>query len=159
LAILLCAGPGPVLESVECSGFQRIPFRLLRFRTLRGDGSGQWSGVGKMITRLHLANLPRLINIVRGEIALFGPRPVRREFAERLAQIMPFYAMRFFVKPGIFGCAPASAAAPMSELREIEYDLYYVKQASPLFDVEILMRAFSGGGRPEVAGPEMAGAV
>ena len=159
LAILLFAGPGPALESVECSGFQRIPFRLLRFRTLRGDGSGQWSGVGKMITRLHLANLPRLINIVRGEIALFGPRPVRREFAERLAQIMPFYAMRFFVKPGIFGCAPASAAAPMSELREIEYDLYYVKQASPLFDVEILMRAFSGGGRPEVAGPEMAGAV
>jgi lipopolysaccharide/colanic/teichoic acid biosynthesis glycosyltransferase len=160
LAILVLAGPGPVLESVECSGFQRIPFRLLRFRTLRGDGSGQWSAVGKMITRLHLANLPRLINIVRGEIALFGPRPVRREFAERLTQIMPFYAIRFFVKPGIFGCAPARAAAvPVSELREIEYDLYYIKQASPLFDLEILMRAFSGGGRPEVAGPEMAGAV
>ena len=161
LAILLFAGPGPVLESIECSGFQRIPFRLLRFRTLRGDGSGLLSGVGKVITRLHLASLPRLINIVRGEIALFGPRPVRREFAEeRLTQIMPFYAIRFFVKPGILGCAPArSAAAPVSELREIEYDLYYIKQASPLLDLEILMRALLGGGPPDLVRPEPAGAA
>jgi len=155
LASLLFSGPGPVLESIECSGFQKIPFCLLRFRTLRNDGSGRMTGVGKIITRLHLVNLPRLINIVRGEIALFGPRPVRREFAERLTDIMPFYAIRFFVKPGILGCAPARAAAvPLSELREIEYDLYYIKQASPLLDLEILFRTLSGGGRPELTGAD-----
>jgi lipopolysaccharide/colanic/teichoic acid biosynthesis glycosyltransferase len=161
LAILLFGGPGPALESVECSGFQKVPFRLLRFRTLRGDGSGNVSGVGRIIARLHLVNLPRLINVVRGEIALFGPRPVRREFAQRLAEMMPFYSIRFFVKPGILGCGQAQRAedGPVSELAEIEYDLYYIKQASPKLDFEILLRTLAGGRRPEPGLSELAGAL
>jgi lipopolysaccharide/colanic/teichoic acid biosynthesis glycosyltransferase len=161
LAILLFGGPGPALENVECSGFQKVPFRLLRFRTLRGDGSGRVSGVGRMIARLHLVNLPRLINVVRGEIALFGPRPVRREFAQRLAEIMPFYSMRFFVKPGIVGCGQTLLAAngPVSELVAIEYDLYYIKQASPQLDFEILLRTLAGYRRPEPGLSELAGAL
>jgi len=160
LAILLFARPGPAIESIECSGFQRIPFRLLRFRTLRSDGSGKMTGVGKVISCLHLANLPRLLNIVRGEIALFGPRPVRREFAQRLTEIMPFYAIRFFVKPGILGCAPTRPAKRLvSEMREIEYDLYYIKQASPILDLEILIRKLSGGRGRELPGPELAGSL
>jgi lipopolysaccharide/colanic/teichoic acid biosynthesis glycosyltransferase len=162
VAILLLAGPGPAIESVECSGFQKIPFRLLRFRTLRNDGSGSMSGVGRVLARLHLVNLPRLINIVRGEIALFGPRPVRREFAQRLTEIMPFYSIRFFVKPGIFGCGQAQlhpATRPVCELSEIEYDLYYIKQASLLFDLEILIRTLSGVRRTALPASEFAGAL
>src|SRR5258706_4868092 len=101
----LFSGPGPTIESVECAGFQNIPFRLLRFRTLRTDGSGLPTRVGRVISRLRLANLPRLINIVRGEMALLGPAPVRRQFARRLTELLPFYSLRFSVKPGLFGWA------------------------------------------------------
>ena len=162
LIIFLFSGPGGVLEAVECAGFQRIPFQLLRFRTSRRDTPGEMSLVGKIITRLHLVNLPRLINVVRGEIALFGPRPVRWEFARRLTEIMPFYSIRFFVKPGIVGCGAAplrTGPRPVSELTEIEHDLYYIKQASPLFDLEILVRSLLGGGKPEMGASELAGAL
>ena len=147
LAVALFSGPGPILESVECSGFQKISFRLLRFRTLKTDGSGAPSRVERLISRLHLVNLPGLINIVRGEMALFGPRPIRREFARRFTEMMPFYSIRFSVKPGILGWSQAHRypdSDPVDELREIEYDIYYIKQASPLLDLEILIRTLFG---------------
>src|SRR6185295_12557018 len=105
IAVALFSGRGPVLESAVCAGFQNIPFGLLRFRTLRRDDSGQPTRVGRLITALRVANLPRLINIVRGDMALLGPAPVRREFARRLTEVLPFYSLRFSVKPGIFGWA------------------------------------------------------
>ena len=143
IAVALFSGPGSAIEGIECAGFQDIPFRLLRFRTLRRDGSGQPTRVGGVISRMHLANLPRLINIVRGEIALFGPRPVRREFARRLTEIMPAYSLRFSVKPGILGWAQVNLrreAALENEFLQLEYDLYYIKEGSPSLDLEILIR-------------------
>jgi lipopolysaccharide/colanic/teichoic acid biosynthesis glycosyltransferase len=156
LAVALFSGPGPILESVECSGFQKISFRLLRFRTLKTDGSGAPSRLERIISRLHLVNLPRLINIVRGEMALFGPRPVRREFARRLTEMMPFYSIRFSVKPGILGWSQAHLDPAVDELREIEYDIYYIKQASPLLDLEILIRMLAGRKRSELPAAELA---
>jgi lipopolysaccharide/colanic/teichoic acid biosynthesis glycosyltransferase len=160
LAVALFSGPGPVLESVECSGFHKIVFRLLRFRTMKTDGSGEPTKAGRVISRLHLANLPRLLNVVRGEMALFGPRPVRTEFARFLTVLLPFYSIRFSVKPGILGWNHRqwqSGADPASELKEIESDIYYVKQASPRFDLEILMRFLSGGRSVELPAEEFAG--
>jgi lipopolysaccharide/colanic/teichoic acid biosynthesis glycosyltransferase len=148
IAVALFSGPGPSIESVECAGFQNIPFGLLRSRTLRSDGSGAPTRVGRLISKLGLVNLPRLINIVRGEMALFGPAPVRREFARRLTELLPFYALRFSVKPGISGWAQLHLRLEKAETCEIlrtEYDLYYVKEASPFFDVEILARLITGG--------------
>jgi lipopolysaccharide/colanic/teichoic acid biosynthesis glycosyltransferase len=61
--------------------------------------------------------------------------------------MMPFYSTRFSVKPGILGWSQAHlypASDPVDELREIEYDIYYIKQASPLLDLEILIRMLSG---------------
>ena len=146
--------PGPVLESVECSGFHKIVFRLLRFRTMKTDGSAELTPVGRVISRLHLVNLPRLLNVVRGEMALFGPRPVRAEFARRLTELLPFYSIRFSVKPGIL-CwnheRKQRVTDPASELKEIESDLYYIKQASLMLDLEILIRFLSGGRSGAVA--------
>jgi lipopolysaccharide/colanic/teichoic acid biosynthesis glycosyltransferase len=139
LAVVLFSGPGPVIETTECSGFHNIPFRLMRFRTTRTDGSA--TPIGPLLSRLHLTGLPQVFNIVRGEMALFGPRPVRLLFARRLTELIPFYSMRLFVKPGIFGWARihrAAASGYESELAEIEYDLYYIKQGSPFLDLEIL---------------------
>jgi len=145
LAIVLFSDSGPVFETVECSGFRNIPFLLLQFRTRRMGKEGGSTGIGSLIARCHLVNLPRLFNVVRGEMALFGPRPARRVFAQRLTEIVPFYAMRLSVKPGLIGWAPPpTRLAFANELTQIEYDLYYVKHNSPQLDVEILMGTLFG---------------
>lgn len=151
IPVALFSGPGPIFETVPCLGFQKIPFLLLRFRTRRLDSRGAPSRIGRLISRLHLVNLPQLVNVVRGEMALFGPRPVRHEFANRLTHLMPFYSHRFSVKPGILGWAQMHVPwgpAVHGEIEQIEYDLYYVKEGSPLLDCEIFLRTLLGGTRP-----------
>ncbi len=143
------SGPGPVFESFECAGFQYIPFRLLRFRTTRLDGSGTITAVGRMMSRLRLVNLPWLFNVVRGDMALVGPRPVRSEFARYLTTVMPFYSHRFSVKPGIVGWAqlhPPAEGWPADECRQIEFDLFYVKEGSLWMDAEIMLEALRQAG-------------
>jgi len=149
LVVGLFSGPGPIIETTECSGFQNIPFRLMSFRTTRTGSTartgstGALTRVGALINRLHLTHLPQLFNIVRGEMALFGPRPVRLAFTRRLTELMPFYTLRLFVKPGMIGWARVHMPRESfraNELTEIEYDLYYIRQGSPLLDFEILSR-------------------
>jgi lipopolysaccharide/colanic/teichoic acid biosynthesis glycosyltransferase len=152
-AVALFSGPGPVLESIECLGFQNVPFQLLRFRT-RNSRTGARTLIGELIARLHLVNLPQLINIIRGEVVFFGPRPVRKEFAERLAELLPFYPYKFSVKPGVLGWAQANVprrTVPRETLR-IEYDFYYIRQGSLALDFEILLRIFLGGKRQPETG-------
>jgi lipopolysaccharide/colanic/teichoic acid biosynthesis glycosyltransferase len=118
-----------------------IPFELLRFGTRGRDGRPH--AVGKALTALRLQFLPRLVNVVRGEMAFFGPPPVRLEFAQRLERLVPVYAHRFTVKPGIQGWSQlnlAGAAGAPDEALRLEYDLYYVKQNSVSLDIEILLR-------------------
>lgn len=152
-AILLTSGPGPAIESIECAGFQYIPFRLQRFRTTRADGSR--TSVGQVLRRLRLVNLPQLINVVRGDMALVGPRPVRTEFARQLAAQVPFYGHRFSVKPGFGGWAQMHLAgkADRDTLREIEYDLFYIKESSLWLDLEILVQRLLGAFAPQAASP------
>ncbi|HZL57342.1 MAG TPA: sugar transferase, partial [Bryobacteraceae bacterium] len=144
IAVSVFSGPGPVFESFECAGFQYIPFRLLRFRTTRRDGTAQVTRVGAWITRLRLANLPQLVNVVRGDMALVGPRPVRSQFAHYLTELMPFYSHRFSVKPGITGWAQMHVRGENrvpEESRQIEYDLFYVKEGSLWVDIEIMLES------------------
>jgi lipopolysaccharide/colanic/teichoic acid biosynthesis glycosyltransferase len=132
---------GAALEQIECPGLQRIPFQMFRFRTTRKSGEPFW--VGNLIGRLHLTNLPQLINVFRGEMSLFGPRPVRSVFAERLLQLIPAYVYRFTVKPGILGWAQAHLAETggvPEEMLGLEYDFYYIRQESPSLDLDILFR-------------------
>jgi lipopolysaccharide/colanic/teichoic acid biosynthesis glycosyltransferase len=150
---------GPGLERVWCSGLHRIPFELRRFRTRRRDGSVSW--MGSLLIRLHLVNLPQLVNVVRGEMGLFGPAPVRKEFADRLCRELPAYPHRFEVKPGILGWSQANLRGTRmpDDALSLGYDLYYAKHQSPSFDIEIVLRtlfgapgvgsgAAEGGGRP-----------
>jgi lipopolysaccharide/colanic/teichoic acid biosynthesis glycosyltransferase len=147
-AVALFSDRGPALEAVECVGFHNIPFFRLRFRVFRTDGSGRPTAIGALISRLHLDELPQLINIVRGEMALFGPRPIRAEFAARMTELMPFYALRFSVKPGLLGWAQVHLPGrqpPQCELEWLEYDLYYIKEGSIWLDVSIVMMKLLGG--------------
>jgi lipopolysaccharide/colanic/teichoic acid biosynthesis glycosyltransferase len=97
-----------------------------------------------LIARLRLTCLPQLINVFRGEMTLFGPRPVRSVFAERLHRLIPAYVHRFTVKPGIFGWAQAHFAETggvPEEALSLEYDFYYIRQESPSLDLDILLRS------------------
>ena len=97
-----------MFESIVCAGFQRIPFSRRRFR-IHHAVTGQKTGIGKLICGLHLTNLPQVINLVRGEMGLFGPEPVRAEFASYLEDLSPVYSIRYSMKPGVFGWAQANA--------------------------------------------------
>lgn len=148
LAARLAAGPGPVFESVDCTGFQKIPFGRRRFR-IHHAVTGNTTGIGKVISSLRLTNLPQVINLVRGEIGLFGPEPVRIEFATYLEELSPIYSHRFSMKPGVFGWAQANAGRgePSGPVQEesvrIGYDLYYLEYGSPFVDLEILLRTLA----------------
>jgi lipopolysaccharide/colanic/teichoic acid biosynthesis glycosyltransferase len=140
-AIAVFGRGGPVLERTECLGFQMIPFQLLRFGTRGRDGRPH--AIGRALLALRLAYLPRLINVVRGEMAFFGPPPVRLEFGRRLGGLAPVYAHRFTVKPGILGWSQINlgdAGGTPDEALRLEYDLYYVKQSSVSLDLEVLLR-------------------
>jgi lipopolysaccharide/colanic/teichoic acid biosynthesis glycosyltransferase len=142
LLVFLFSGPGAVLETHECAGFQHIPFRLLRFRTTRRDGTAEPTTIGKWILRMRLSNLPQLLNIIRGDMTLVGPLPVRSEFAAYLAEAMPFYSHRFSVKPGILSWASIHSdegEAFPDECRQVEYDLFYLKEGSIWVDVQVIL--------------------
>lgn len=148
LAVFFFSDRGPVLERIACAGFQRTPFFLLRFRTRRMDGSGRTTTIGALLSKLGIVHLPHLINIVRGELALCGPRPVRMEFARRIVQTIPFYSYRFTVKPGLCGLDSVHLGSRGKQLASenllLSYDLYYVKHSRMLLDFEILISMLLG---------------
>ena len=148
----LAAGKGGFFERVECAGFRGIPFKMLRFRLCGADGEKTW--FAPFIIRLRLTRLPEVINVIRGEMALFGPRPARMVFGNRLEELLPFYRGRVSVLPGVFGWADVNAIAsdsrksPVWKLQEesiqMGYDLYYLKHGSPALDLAILTRRLLG---------------
>jgi lipopolysaccharide/colanic/teichoic acid biosynthesis glycosyltransferase len=101
------------------------------------------TGVGRWLRRARLDEWPQVLNILRGEMSLVGPRPERPEFAEQLGREIPFYRTRLMVEPGLTGWAQVNADYGDSmggQARKLEYDLYYIKHRSLSFDVWILLR-------------------
>jgi len=87
--------------------------------------------------------LPQLFNVFRGEMSFVGPRPERPEFVEQLSQSIPYYAERHRVKPGLTGWAQLRypyGASEKDALEKLQYDLFYVKHQSLLFDLTILVQ-------------------
>lgn len=142
IASRIAAGPGTVLDRVECAGFEGIPFYRLRYR-LMSARTGRMTWVGRVIVALRLTGLPQLINLVRGEMAMFGPSPARLEFAKRMQLLVPFYAHRHTMRPGLLGWAQTHLMLERTvreEVLQLEYDLYYVKHCTPSLDLEIFLR-------------------
>jgi sugar transferase (PEP-CTERM system associated) len=147
-------GKGPVLFHQVRVGLNGRAFRVHKFRSMRtdaeADGVARWATkhdsritrVGNFIRKTRLDELPQVFNVLRGEMSLVGPRPERPEFVEQLERELPFYAERHRVKPGLTGWAQLSYpyGATIEDARnKLEYDLYYVKNASVFLDVIILL--------------------
>lgn len=145
--------PGPVLYTQQRVGRFGIPFTLLKFRSMATNaetgGQPRWAQkcdprvtrVGRFIRTTRIDELPQLINVLRGEMSLVGPRPERPHFVEQLARAIPFYDQRSYVKPGLTGWAQVSFpyGASVEDAREkLSYDLYYVKNKTLILDLVIL---------------------
>jgi lipopolysaccharide/colanic/teichoic acid biosynthesis glycosyltransferase len=99
------------------------------------------TGVGRLLRRTHLDELPQLVNVLRGEMTIVGPRPEQPEFVERLESWMPFYTRRHLLKPGITGWAQVRcgyAGSDVGSAWKLCHDLYYLKHRSLAFDLVIL---------------------
>jgi lipopolysaccharide/colanic/teichoic acid biosynthesis glycosyltransferase len=138
-ALIRFGSRGPVLERQPRTGLHGVPFNLYRFRCRR-DEDGACTRVGKVLKRLHLDALPCLFNVVRGEMSIVGPRAVYPLHDEQLSTQIPFYGHRHRVKPGLIGWAFVHPGDSIHDsVRELEYDLYYVENLSPILDSMVLL--------------------
>ncbi len=144
--------PGPVIYSQTRIGKGNLPFTIYKFRSMRFDREApqQFAGeddpritrVGRIIRKLRIDELPQLLNIIKGEMSLIGPRPEQPDFVEDFDQKIPFYSYRHVVKPGISGWAQVrhGYAADADETQvKIEHDFFYIKNYSITLDVFIAL--------------------
>lgn len=152
------SSPGPLFFRQERVGYAGRSFVLLKFRSMVPDAEAvqgaQWAQeadarvtpVGRWLRYTHLDELPQVINVLRGEMSIVGPRPERPEFVARLSGDIPFYRARHSVRPGITGWAQIHqnyGDSVASAREKLEYDLYYVKHATPISDALIILRTVS----------------
>jgi lipopolysaccharide/colanic/teichoic acid biosynthesis glycosyltransferase len=141
--------PGPVLYRQLRVGKDGKPFYLYKLRTMVvgaerlgaglkvNEGDPRITRVGKVLRRTSLDELPNLINVLRGEMTLIGPRPT---IPEQVARYTPRQRLRLTVKPGLTGWAQVNGRASLPWSERIELDLYYIEHRSLLLDLRILWR-------------------
>jgi len=130
-------------------------FTIYKFRTMKIDAEKngpQWANyfndnratkIGKFLRTSHLDELPQLVNILKGELSLIGPRPERPEFVENLKKEIPYYELRHLTKPGITGWAQINfryGATVKEAYEKTQFDVYYIKNNSPFLDLSILLK-------------------
>jgi len=146
--------PGPVLYRQERVGLQGRRFHLWKLRSMRTDAetSGPvWAArhdprvtrIGAFIRAHRIDELPQLVNVLRGEMSLVGPRPERPVFVEQLTEVIPGFVQRTCVLPGLTGWAQVNCpyGASVEDARvKFVHDLYYIRQRSLRLDWYILLR-------------------
>ncbi|RUO76968.1 exopolysaccharide biosynthesis polyprenyl glycosylphosphotransferase [Idiomarina seosinensis] len=149
--IIKLDSPGGIFYRQPRVGLFNKEFEVIKFRSMRSDaesGGAQWAQkndprvtrVGKFIRKTRIDELPQLINVLKGEMSLIGPRPERDVFVSELEQSISYYRFRHSVKPGITGLAqvkyPYGASLQDAEWKH-RYDLYYIKNHHLWMDIKI----------------------
>ena len=159
LAIWIESGfGGTIIYRQTRMGLNNRPFEILKFRSMmenaEQNGGPVWAstddarvtGVGRIIRKTRLDELPQLINVLKGDMSLVGPRPERPEFTRRLSEHIPFYGLRTYIKPGITGwaqiCYPYGASIREAG-EKLQYDLYYIKHFNIFLDFLILLQTLT----------------
>jgi exopolysaccharide biosynthesis polyprenyl glycosylphosphotransferase len=171
--------PGPIFYRQERLGQDGEPFHIIKFRTMINNAElagPQWAApndsritrVGRVLRKMRLDEFPQLINILKGEMSLIGPRPERQEFVQEFRapvavwqakcsacplsngeklltykERLPYYSYRLLIRPGLTGWAQVKFpyASTMEETKEkLQYDLYYIKHVSFFLDLAILLK-------------------
>jgi sugar transferase (PEP-CTERM system associated) len=146
---------GPVIYRQKRVGLAGRTFDVLKFRSMRADAEAQsgiqWAAegdsrvtrVGRFIRKYRLDELPQFVNVIRGEMSFVGPRPERPVFVAQLRQAISYYDERNSVRPGITGWAQVQyryGSSVYDAARKLEYDLFYLKNMSLLFDLLIVLK-------------------
>lgn len=146
---------GPVFYTQERIGKRGKSFRIIKFRSMRQDaeksGGAKWAvendprvtRVGRWIRRTRVDEIPQLLNVLRGDLDIVGPRPERPEFVRRLEEMIPYYSLRHTVNPGLTGWAQVMFmyCGTIEESKEkLQYDLFYIKNMSIKLDLLILFK-------------------
>lgn len=158
--LLICAAlaikvssPGPVIYRQSRVGKNGKVFRIFKLRTMRLDAEKEtgaiWAkkndpritGIGRFLRKTHLDEFPQLVNVLRGEMSIVGPRPERPELVRSLKEAICDYEKRLLVKPGITGLAQIwhKYDETIEDVKKkIKYDILYIKKMCLLVDLRIL---------------------
>jgi lipopolysaccharide/colanic/teichoic acid biosynthesis glycosyltransferase len=153
--LIKIVSPGPVFFKQERVGYKGKLFDIYKMRTMKVDAEKDTGPVwakendsrlikfGKLVRRLHIDELPQLLNVLRGDMSIVGPRPERPVFVERLNGEISDYKKRINVKPGITGLAQVwhKYDETISDVRKkVKYDLLYIREMCFMVDLRILFR-------------------
>ncbi|NOX94404.1 MAG: exopolysaccharide biosynthesis polyprenyl glycosylphosphotransferase [Alphaproteobacteria bacterium] len=144
---------GPVLYRQKRIGYRGRNFDVFKFRSMAVDAEKDGpqyatpndhrvTRVGRWIRKTRIDEIPQTINVLRGEMSFVGPRPERPEFVTELEKAIPQYHCRHTVKPGITGWAQVKyeyAASVEGAREKLRYDLYYIRNFTPLLDIVIIL--------------------
>jgi len=149
---------GPVLHHQERVGLDGRKFILHKFRTMIADaekstgpvmckpGDPRITKVGRFLRRFSLDEIPQLINVLKGEMSLIGPRPERPFFVKDFKEKIPKYMLRHKVKSGITGWAQVHGLRQDTPIdKRIEYDFYYIQNWSLTLDLKIIWKTLKKG--------------
>lgn len=130
-------------------GRNNVPFKLIKFRSLKLIDGGEQSATkfGKFLRRSRIDELPQLINVLKGNVSLIGPRPERPDLVSVYTNEVPYYNVRHLIKPGLSGWAqiyhenhPHHGADVIETKEKLSYDLFYIKNRSLLLDFKIALQ-------------------
>ena len=152
------SSPGPIIFKQERVGLHNKPFYMYKFRSMELQSPKEekkaWTvkndprvtGVGKILRRTSLDELPQLFNILKGDMSLVGPRPERPLFVEKFKEEIPRYMVKHQVRPGLTGWAQVNGLRGDTSIRKrIEYDIYYIENWTLGFDIKIILMTFFTG--------------
>ncbi|MCC9061699.1 exopolysaccharide biosynthesis polyprenyl glycosylphosphotransferase [Flavobacterium piscisymbiosum] len=153
----LFANKGTLFYTQERVGKNGVVFEIYKFRTMveNSESNGvafatsndrRITPFGKMMRKSRIDELPQFFNVLKGDMAVIGPRPERPFFVEEIARVMPFYETRHVIKPGLTGWAQVNYSYGESieeSLVKLQYDLYYIKHRSIFLDLSITFKTIT----------------
>ena len=137
-------------------------FTIHKFRTMQpippaesSDGQAAWTTeddpritpVGRFLRRSHLDEFPQMVNVLRGELSIVGPRPEQPRYVDELRDKIPFYDVRHLVRPGLTGWAQVKQGYASDEsdaLEKLQFDFYYLRRQGLALDTRIIWRTARG---------------
>ncbi|EGQ8705420.1 sugar transferase [Vibrio parahaemolyticus] len=145
--------PGPIFFKQRRTGQYNEEFEVIKFRSMRNDAEkdgAKWATkndarvtrIGKFIRKTRIDELPQLLNVVKNEMSMVGPRPEREVFITELEKEIPYYRFRHAVKPGVTGLAQVKypyGASVEDAVWKHKYDIYYIKHQNWKMEVKILL--------------------
>ena len=142
---------GPIIHRQTRLGLRGRPFEILKFRSMKVDAE-KFSGavlaakddpritwIGRILRDYRLDESPQIVNIVKGDMSLIGPRPERPELVRRISEELPEFVRRLRVRPGIGGLAQARAGYLLAPRHKCRYDNFYIARMTPCLDVKLLV--------------------